>query len=263
MTTLQGDQEFKRLLSRYPLLSLQLQMIYGLTLNPGPEDARTWNRQPLYGDRAPEYSGDRSRGRGRGSGVRGGRGRGGHEAQSDRPRGQWTDDKGKQDALTVIKRMREGADDDERAEALREFGELCRMSSNLLLFGFASSAGSPAGECQAGSEQYKCNIAGLYRALGDQKIERAKCSLRESWHGDIMRIASLNIRLGTSSILSVGNAEILSFLRSAATVRYQRRARQGGRLSAYRLVSTFSRALTGSLAGLRSQAGRETSRPRS
>nr|POE46991.1 hypothetical protein CFP56_00323 [Quercus suber] len=127
MSTLQDDPEFKRLLSRYPLLIVQLQMIYGLTLDPGPEDARTWNRQRIYGDPAPEYFRGRGRGRGRGFGARGGRGRGGHDEHSDRPRGLWTPEKGEKDGLTVIKRMREGPVDDERAEGLREFGELCRM----------------------------------------------------------------------------------------------------------------------------------------
>ncbi|KAK5119281.1 hypothetical protein LTR85_007637 [Meristemomyces frigidus] len=130
-TGLEHDADFKRLLARYPLLKLQLQRIYGLTLEPGPDETRSWNRQPLYGQQrtdAPNFRG-RGRGRGRGfdTGVRGGRGRGGFQANEDRQHGPWTQEKGDKEGLAVIKKMRQGDEEDEKAEGMREFVELCLM----------------------------------------------------------------------------------------------------------------------------------------
>lgn len=127
--SLEKDADFKHLLSRFPLLKIQLQTIYGLTLEPGPDEARSWNRQPLYGQHRPEPPSFRGRGRGRGRGSdrggRGGRGRGGFEANEDRQHGPWTQEKGDKEGLAVIKKMRLGGEDDRKAEGMREFVELC------------------------------------------------------------------------------------------------------------------------------------------
>ncbi|KAK6396084.1 hypothetical protein LTR65_010194 [Meristemomyces frigidus] len=136
---LEHDAEFKRLLARYPLLTVQLQTIYALTLEPGPDEARSWNRQPLYGEQRPEPRSFRGRGRGRGArgfdrggrgsdrGGRGGRGRGGFQANEDRQHGPWTQEKGDKEGLVVVKKMRLGNEDDAKAEGMREFLELCQM----------------------------------------------------------------------------------------------------------------------------------------
>lgn len=129
-TGFENDKEFQRLLTRYPSLKVQLQTIYGLTLEPGPDEARTWNRQPLPGSNPqPMRKGrDRMRSRGRGDrGHRGGRGgQGGFkEVPEDRQRGPWTQEKGDKEALEVIKRTRKGNDD--ANEGMREFIELCQI----------------------------------------------------------------------------------------------------------------------------------------
>ncbi|TKA32923.1 hypothetical protein B0A50_01149 [Salinomyces thailandicus] len=49
----ENDPELKRLLSRYPLLRLQLQATYALTLEPSPDEARSWSWQPLPGEAVP------------------------------------------------------------------------------------------------------------------------------------------------------------------------------------------------------------------
>ena len=139
-TGFEKDKEFIRILERYPLLKFQLQTIYGLTLEPGPEEARTWNKNPLPslpGYAPPAYRGSGSRGRGRGGrGDRGGRNRGGWHANEgpqaeDREHGRWTQEKGDREAVKMIAKMREGSGDwrsaDEPAEGIREFVELVRM----------------------------------------------------------------------------------------------------------------------------------------
>lgn len=142
-TGFEDDAEFKRLLKRYPLLKAQLQVIYGLTLEPGPDDKWTWNKQPLL---PPPFSGAPRRifrggaGRGRGMrgarGMRGGRGRGGYdrdggrEAFEERQHGLWTHEKGDKEALLAMKKMKTtgvGREDDERVEGMREFVELCQI----------------------------------------------------------------------------------------------------------------------------------------
>ncbi|KAK3684501.1 hypothetical protein LTR37_020213 [Vermiconidia calcicola] len=123
-TGFENDKDLLRLLSRYPSLKVQLQMVYGLTLEPGPDEARSWNRGPLPGFAQQQQSmrgGARGRGRGLGRGGRGG----GYESfdPEERQRGPWTQEKGDKEALGVIKKMREG--DEEAGEGLREFIELC------------------------------------------------------------------------------------------------------------------------------------------
>lgn len=135
-TGFENDKDFQRLLVRFPLLKVQLQTVYGLTLEPGPDEARSWYRQPLPGAETPrphvrearDRRGVRARGRGRGS--RGG-GRDKYEAtaaQDERQRGQWTQEKGDKEARSVIKNMRESTTEhDDQSEGMREFVELCRI----------------------------------------------------------------------------------------------------------------------------------------
>jgi zinc finger HIT domain-containing protein 3 len=126
------DIEFQRLLQRYPLLKLQLQTIYGLTIEPGPEDSRTWNKQPLPS--LPGYEiptpppPARGRGSYRGRGGRGNRrgGRGHQNGEDEREYGRWTQEKGDREALKMLAKMRvgDGKDGDDVAEGMRDFIEL-------------------------------------------------------------------------------------------------------------------------------------------
>lgn len=127
-TGFEQDAELQRLLTRYPLLKIQLQVIYGLTLEPGPEDARTWNRSPLFGEHLNTQRGW-NRGRGRGRAVRGRRDGEIRYAgwENERPRGPWTREKGEGEAMGLIGKMRAGPREDELAEGMREFIELCKM----------------------------------------------------------------------------------------------------------------------------------------
>ncbi|KAK3626129.1 hypothetical protein LTR56_020036 [Elasticomyces elasticus] len=141
-TNFENDADFKRLLTRYPALKAQLQLAYALTLEPGASEKWSWNRQPLLSSLYPVPQTSRGRGRGRGGrgrydqqrgggrGMRGGRGgRGGHghdrfeEPPEDREHGPWTQAKGDMEALRAVKKMR--GKDDEMAEGMREFVELC------------------------------------------------------------------------------------------------------------------------------------------
>ncbi len=137
-TSFENDKELLRLLERYPLLRLQLQTIYGLTLEPGPEEARSWSKQPLPslpGYDLPEPSVTMSRGGFRGGrGPRGARNRGGRtrhaESRDDeREHGRWTQEKGDREAVQMVAKMREGGktDGDDVADGMREFVELVRM----------------------------------------------------------------------------------------------------------------------------------------
>ncbi|RMZ14783.1 hypothetical protein D0864_00086 [Hortaea werneckii] len=139
------DPDFIALLHRYPRLKIQLSAVYALTLEPGPEDARTWWREALPGDAIPSTSpGFHLRGRG---GRRGGRGRGGSgvggdartPAEGGRQHGVWTAEKGEKEALGVMRRMRMGNQNGgggggDKAEGLKEFVELC-----ILRFGSGES----------------------------------------------------------------------------------------------------------------------------
>lgn len=144
------DPEFRRLLVRFPLLPAQLQLVYGVTLEPGPDEARSWSRQAWYSDGVNRdgVSGGGvfrrgGRGRGRGS-TRGGRGRGfgrgwhgggatnrvdlpyGEKAPDDVQHGPWTQEKGDNEGLDVIRKMR-NASDEVHAEGMEEFVQLCRL----------------------------------------------------------------------------------------------------------------------------------------
>lgn len=116
-------------------MKVQLQAIYGLTLEPGPDEARTWNRQRLPGFDPPSFRGrgGRSRGRGRARGDFGrGGGRGGgfvrDDGRDEREYGAWTQAKGDKEALKVMKKMRgEDGQAGELEEGMTEFVELCRI----------------------------------------------------------------------------------------------------------------------------------------
>ncbi|KAI7182490.1 hypothetical protein KC363_g8745 [Hortaea werneckii] len=140
LTRFDSDPAFLALLHRYPRLRIQLQALYALTLEPGPEEARTWSRQPLPGESAPPATGTGFGQRGRGGGRRGGRGRGrgggsglgGHATPSEgRQHGLWTVEKGEKEALGTMRRMRVGNQNNrgggDKAEGLKEFIELCRL----------------------------------------------------------------------------------------------------------------------------------------
>ncbi|KAI7353894.1 hypothetical protein KC354_g11351 [Hortaea werneckii] len=154
MTRFDSDPAFLALLHRYPRLRIQLQALYALTLEPGPEEARTWSRQPLPGESAPATGtgfGQRGRGGrrgGRGRGRGGGSGFGGNATPSEgRQHGPWTVEKGEKEALGTMKKMRVGSQNNngssgggggggDKAEGLKEFVELC-----LLRFGPESQNG--------------------------------------------------------------------------------------------------------------------------
>ncbi|RMY42325.1 hypothetical protein D0865_12057 [Hortaea werneckii] len=148
MTRFDTDPDFHSLLHRYPRLKIQLQALYALTLEPGPEEARTWSREPLPGDPIPTPGpGFNTRGRGgrgRRGGRGGGRGRGGSggggEAtaalEGGRQHGVWTVEKGEKEALGVMRKMRRGTSNQQqhqngsgsdKAEGLKEFVELCML----------------------------------------------------------------------------------------------------------------------------------------
>ncbi|KAK6002388.1 hypothetical protein QM012_002026 [Aureobasidium pullulans] len=93
----ESDPELLRLLSRYPNLRIQLQSVYGLTLEPTPHD------QPSF-----SY-----RGRGRG------RGRGAFHQQS-----HWSQAKGDKEATESFRNMRNAEGHD---QALAEFVQLLKM----------------------------------------------------------------------------------------------------------------------------------------
>jgi len=97
-TGFESDPELLRLLSRYPNLRIQLQSVYGLTLEPPPQEQRS-------------FSSFRGRGRGRG--------RGGFHQQS-----HWSQAKGDKEATESFRNMRNVDGDD---QALAEFVQLLKM----------------------------------------------------------------------------------------------------------------------------------------
>jgi hypothetical protein len=97
-TGFESDPELLRLLSRYPNLRIQLQSVYGLTLEPPQQEQRSFSSY---------------RGRGRG------RGRGGFNQQS-----HWSQAKGDKEATESFRNMR-NVDGDE--QALAEFVQLLKM----------------------------------------------------------------------------------------------------------------------------------------
>ncbi|KAI5369892.1 Putative Zinc finger HIT domain-containing protein [Septoria linicola] len=127
------DPELKRLIARYPDLKHEIQLVYGLTMEPGPEEAYTWGNQKWFDDnhasqraRASQNRGNRGRGRASGGG-RGGRGRLPDELPFDeRQRGPWTQSKGDKQGLEIMGKLR-ATHHLELSEGMREFIKLCSM----------------------------------------------------------------------------------------------------------------------------------------
>lgn len=123
----ENDADLRLLLQRYPALATELQGIYALTLDPGPEESRRWNKMSLPLLDHPSRS---HRGRGRGRAMRGrGGSRGDHhswqqESPEGREHGQWTKDKGDREALFVMKTVQNDIEDTTLSEGLQEFVEL-------------------------------------------------------------------------------------------------------------------------------------------
>lgn len=101
------DPDLARLMTRYPNLRIQLQSVYGLTLEPPPQERP--ERQQFHRGRG----GWRGRGRGRGFG---------HQ-QQQRP-SQWTQAKGDKEAHDSFKKMRDAEGD---TDGLAEFVQLLKM----------------------------------------------------------------------------------------------------------------------------------------
>ncbi|CAK1355774.1 hypothetical protein CB0940_00538 [Cercospora beticola] len=129
----ENDAEFRRLLTRYPYLRYQIQLVYGITIEPGPEDAYTWGKQKWFDDgsapqRPKTFRGRGGRGRGgfRG-GYQGGRGNIADELPVDeRQHGPWTQVKADKQGLDLIKKLRE-VNHVELSEGMREFTKLCAI----------------------------------------------------------------------------------------------------------------------------------------
>lgn len=116
---LEHDPDLLRLMSRYPGLRIQLQSVYGYTLEPPPSDSQD---QSTFNHRGRG-------GRGRGRGGRGGRGgrnfRGGRGGYGQQPQpSQWTQAKGEKEAANALKDMRNKEGD---TEGLAEFVQLITM----------------------------------------------------------------------------------------------------------------------------------------
>lgn len=139
----ESDADFKRLLSRYPKLKYELQLVFGVTLEPGPDDAYTWNKQKWFDDGRDAQRGGRGAYRGAQRGRGRGRARGGfHDTNvippEDRIRGPWTQTKGDQQGLDLIKKMKH-ASNGELSEGMLEFVKLCTLRFHDQAFGWAVS----------------------------------------------------------------------------------------------------------------------------
>lgn len=134
----ENDPELKRLLSRFPHLQHELQLVYGVTIEPGPDEVHTWARQKWLDDgsaqqqsRAMRSRGGRGRGRG---GFRGGY-RGGHGNQADdlpfaeRQHGPWTQSKGDKQGLDLLRKLQD-VNHLELSEGMLEFVRLCAIRFN-------------------------------------------------------------------------------------------------------------------------------------
>ncbi|KAL5387602.1 hypothetical protein DPSP01_003397 [Paraphaeosphaeria sporulosa] len=107
------DTHFQTLLKSNPTLLSTLQRVYAATIKPEDGDA-------------PQRRGMRGRGGSRGRGGRGrGRGRGGWGGGDGTPR--WTQKQGDNDALTILKSLREG----NTTEGTSGMGEFVRLVEEM------------------------------------------------------------------------------------------------------------------------------------
>ena len=124
------DLELKRLLSRFPHLRHELQLVYGVTIEPGPDEAHTWARQKWLDDGSAQKQQSRSTrsrgGRGRGRGGF----RGGYQADElpfgERQHGPWTQSKGDKQGLDLIRKLQD-VSHPELSEGMLEFVRLCAL----------------------------------------------------------------------------------------------------------------------------------------
>jgi len=100
---LEKNLQLLELLKKHDALRVQLQSVYGFTLEPAPEDRRSRGG---------------FRGRGRGRGARGGRG-GRDSFNPLQQSGPWTQAKGDKEAQGQLKRLREAEEEGGVAEFVR------------------------------------------------------------------------------------------------------------------------------------------------
>lgn len=103
---LESDPDLLRLLQKYSSLRIQLQSVYGLTLEPHPDEMR--QQGGFRGGRG----GFRGRGRGRGSFM-----------NQQGSHGKWSQAKGDKEAESLLKSQREG----DNSEGVEEFVQLIKM----------------------------------------------------------------------------------------------------------------------------------------
>ncbi|KAF7190201.1 hypothetical protein HII31_08532 [Pseudocercospora fuligena] len=117
----ENDPDFKLLMQRYPKLYYELSAVFALTLEPGPDDQRTWRDSGLFSEPHEQRSSFRG-----GRGGRSGNRRGHHQQaeHDEKLRGPWTREKGDRQAQDAMHRLRH-VDDEEISEGMVEFIKLC------------------------------------------------------------------------------------------------------------------------------------------
>ncbi|KAF1832121.1 hypothetical protein BDW02DRAFT_455394, partial [Decorospora gaudefroyi] len=111
-SVLATNPDFQALLKTHPTLLSSLQRVYAKTIQPDPEEETRRRRLERNA-----FRGRGSRGRGRG------RGRGGNWGGEQREH-KWTPKKGDQDAMAVLKEMRDGSERGEEKDGMAEFVRL-------------------------------------------------------------------------------------------------------------------------------------------
>jgi hypothetical protein len=106
-SVLATNPKFKDLLKTYPTLFPTLQGVYATTIEPDPEDEARRRRMTRGGFRG---RGSRGRGRGRGGFDIGG--------------GRWTQKKGDEDAMKMLKELRDRKSGDKEKEGMLAFAKL-------------------------------------------------------------------------------------------------------------------------------------------
>lgn len=131
----ENDPELRRLLSRFPHLRHELQLVYGVTIEPGPDEVHTWAKQKWFDDGSARHpsrmTGSRSgRGRSRGGFRVGSRARQGDMAEElpveQRQHGPWTQSKGDKQGMDLLRKLR-GVSHPELSEGMLEFIRLCSL----------------------------------------------------------------------------------------------------------------------------------------